>query len=179
MDKKELDFILQEGENEKVEFKPSLSQMNEIVQAISGFANLRGGIIFIGISNKGVVLGCNIGAGSIENLANCINQNTEPKVHPEISIKKIDDKKIIAVKISEAIDKPVLAFGRLYKRIGKSTILSSRNEFEKLVLEKHKEKIQFDNQICEKATLKDIDERTIRNFVKLAESSKRLNEGIG
>src|SRR3989344_760675 len=98
--------------------------MNEIVQATAGFANLRGGLILIGISNRRRVLGCNIGAGSIENLANIINQNTQPKVHPEISIEKSGDKKIISVSIPESIDKPVLAFGKLYKRIGKSTILA-------------------------------------------------------
>ena len=174
MDKKELKLILEEGESEKVEFKPSLSQMDAIVQAVVGFANLRGGMILIGVSDGGKVLGCEIGKGSVENLANIINQKTEPKVHPEIFIEVIEGKKIIVVGVCESIDKPVLAFGKLYKRIGKSTVLCSRNEFEKLVLEKHKKKILFDSQICEGARLDDINKKTVDNFVKLAEDSKRL-----
>ncbi len=50
-----------------------------------------------------------------------------------------------------------LAFGRPFKRVGKSTVKMSKDEYENLILEKHKDKIRFDNQICQAANLKDID----------------------
>ena len=174
METKEINSILKEGESEKVEFKLSLSQIDEIVQAVAGFANFKGGMILTGVSDRGEVFGIEIGRGSIENLANIINQKTEPKVHPEISVEKIDNKKIIVINVSESIDKPVLASGKLYKRVGKSTILASRNEFEKLVLEKHKEKILFDSQICEGAGLGEIDNDAIKQFLKLAREENRI-----
>ena len=59
--------------------------------------------------------------------------------------------------MKESLDHLVLAFGRPYKRVGKSTVKMSKDEYEKLILEKHKEKLQFDNQICERAILGDID----------------------
>ena len=172
---KDLIKIIRKGESERVEFKPSLSQINDIIQTISGFANSSGGNILIGVSNSGEVIGCDIGKDSIERLTNSINQNIEPKIYPEIFVEEIGCKQIICVNVLEVMDKPILAFGKLYKRVGKSTVLASRNEFEKLVLEKHKEKIQFDNQICEGASLKDIDKETIEKFVELAQNSKRLN----
>ena len=181
MDKKELEFILQGGENDNVEFKPSLSQMNEIVQTISGFSNLRGGTLLVGVSDTGRILGCDIGKDTIEKLTNTINQHIEPRIHPEINIEDIHDRKIIIIKVNESIDKPVLAYCKLYKRVGKSTLLSSRHEFEKLVLEKHKEKLRWDNQICERADLSDIDENAIKIFLKLVHESKRIkveNESV-
>ncbi|MFQ6062835.1 MAG: ATP-binding protein, partial [Methanosarcinales archaeon] len=59
-------------------------------------------------------------------------------------------------------DKPVLAFGRAFKRIGKSTIKMSRDEFERLILEKRK--IYFDTLVCKGANLSDIDWDFVKNF---------------
>jgi len=42
-------------------------------------------------------------------------------------------------------------FGRPYKRIGKSTLRMSKDEYERLILEKHKDKLYFDSQICKEA----------------------------
>ena len=56
----------------------------------------------------------------------------------------------------------VLAFGRPYKRVGKSTLRMSKDEYERLILEKHKEDLHFDIQICKKATLENIDEKKVR-----------------
>lgn len=67
--------LLNEGESEEVEFKPSLSQMDKILECISAFSNTRGGIIVVGVSDKGKVLGVDIGKRTIENLANMIKQN--------------------------------------------------------------------------------------------------------
>lgn len=35
--------LLKEGESEKVEFKPSLSQIDKIIESISAFSNTKGG----------------------------------------------------------------------------------------------------------------------------------------
>jgi ATP-dependent DNA helicase RecG len=67
--------LLKEGESEEVEFKPSLSQMDKILECISAFSNTRGGIIVVGVSDKGKVLGVDIGKRTIENLVNTIKQN--------------------------------------------------------------------------------------------------------
>jgi ATP-dependent DNA helicase RecG len=37
--------------------------------------------------------------------------------------------------------------GRPYKRVGKSTLKVSKDEYERLILEKHKDRSQFDTQI--------------------------------
>ncbi len=57
MKKKELSKLIEEGESETLEFKPSLSQGNEIVEVISALANTKGGRILIGVSDSGEVLG--------------------------------------------------------------------------------------------------------------------------
>ncbi len=42
--------IIGKSESETVEWKPSLSQINEIIQTVSSFSNKKGGRIIAGIS---------------------------------------------------------------------------------------------------------------------------------
>ncbi|MBU4299201.1 hypothetical protein KJ636_04115 [Patescibacteria group bacterium] len=72
-------------------------------------------------------------------------------------------------------EKPVLAFGRPYKRMGKSTVKISKGEYERLILEKHKDKLQFDNQICLKATIKEIDKKKLRWFLRKAKEERNYD----
>lgn len=48
----------------------------------------------------------------------------------------------------------------------------SKDEYERLILEKHKEKLQFDTQVCKRVTLKDIDSRKVRWFLEKAKEAR-------
>lgn len=176
MTKREFQDLIKEREN--VELKSSLSLINEIIEAISAFANTGGGKIIIGIDNAGRIIGVQIGKGTIEALTNRIAQNTDPKIHPKITVEEIDKKKIIIIEIKESLDKLVLAFGRPFKRVGKSTVKMSKDDYESLILEKHKEKLQFDKQICEDAKLEDIDKKKVKVYLKLREKNRNISSKI-
>jgi len=166
--------IISQGESETVEFKKSPSESKEIIKTISAFANTKGGTIFTGVSNSGNALGVEIGKDTLERLVNQITQNTDPKIHPRITVEKIDEKQIIIIKIKESSDHLVLAFGRPYKRVGKSTLQMSRDEYERSILEKHKDKLYFDSQICKEAALGDIDNIKVKRFLERASFERRL-----
>lgn len=171
----DLKKIVSQGESETIEFKKSLSESKEMIKTISAFANTKGGRIFVGVSNYGKVLGVEIGKDTVERLANHITQNTDPKVHPHITVEKIDEKQIIIIKVKESSDHLVLAFGRPYRRVGKSTLRMSKDEYERLILEKHKDKIQFDTQINLKATIKDINRDRLKWFLRKAKEERNYD----
>lgn len=172
MDQKE---IVSRGESETLEFKKSPGEHKEIIETISDFSNTEGGKIIVGVSKSGNLLGVEVGKDTIERLTNKIAQNTDPKVHPRITVEKINSKNIIIIEVKESSDHLVLAFGRPYKRVGKSTVRMSKDAYENLILEKHKEKLYFDKQICMGATLKDIDEEKVRWFLMGAKRERGLN----
>lgn len=167
--------IIGTSESTTIEWKPSLSQINEIIETIVAFSNTEGGKIFIGVSNTGKILGVQIGKGTIESLTNRISQHTDPKIHPRITTKKIGNKSIIIVEIKESADKLNLAFGKSYERVGKSTVQMSKEEYERRILEKHKDKIQFDKQICKEANIKDIDKSKLRWFLRKAKEERNYD----
>jgi ATP-dependent DNA helicase RecG len=176
MTKKELKDLIKEREH--VELKSSLSLINEIIEAVSAFSNTEGGKIIVGVSNNGKVLGVEIGKGTIENLANTIAQNTDPKIQPMIKVETIDKKKVIIIEVKESLDKLVLAFGRPFKRVGKSSPKMSKDEYERLILEKHKEKLQFDKDVCEEAEIEDIDNKKVKAYLKLREKNRNISSKI-
>jgi ATP-dependent DNA helicase RecG len=64
-------------------------------------------------------------------------------------------KKIIVISVEENTSKPVFAFGRAYKRVGKTNQRLGQNEIRKLSLQSAN--VSWDRQICKDATLKDLD----------------------
>jgi len=171
----DLKKLISKAESEIIEFKKSTGEWKEIIETISAFSNTEGGKIVIGVSKSGKLFGVDIGKDTIEHLTNQISQNTDPKVHPRITIEKIKGRSIIIIEVKESSDHLVLAFGRPFKRVGKSTIRMSKDEYEKLVLEKHKDKLQFDTQICLKATLKEIDKEKLRWFLRKAKEERNYD----
>lgn len=172
MNKKTLFNLIGTGESATIEYKKSLSEINEIIETISAFSNTEGGRIFIGIDKSGKATGVQLGKDTLERLANQISQNTDPKIHPKITTQKISGKEIIIIDVKKSLDKLTLAFGRPYIRAGKSTMKMSKDEYERLILEKHKEKLQFDKQICDKANLDNIDwEFVTKEFMPLYENA--------
>lgn len=171
-----MDFekIISQGESETLEFKRSTGEWKEIINTISAFSNTKGGTILIGINSVGEIKGVNIGKSTVENITNKIKENTDPKIFPHITRKVIDDKSIIIIEVKESNDHLVLAFGRPFKRVGKSTVRMSKDEYERIILEKHKEKLYFDSQICKGATLEDIDKDKVKRFLEKARFERRL-----
>lgn len=162
-------------ESEIVELKPSLSQSDRIIATVAAMANKTGGKIIVGISSSGKIIGIEIGKDTVEKLTNKITQNTDPPVYPKISIETMDSKNVIIIEVSESQDHLVLAFGRPYKRVGKSTIKMSKEEYERSILEKHKETLRFDSQINKRAQMKNIDSDKVVAFVKKAKTERGLD----
>ncbi|MGB9697626.1 MAG: ATP-binding protein [Ignavibacteria bacterium] len=162
-------------ETERIELKKSVGEWKEIVETVCAFANTEGGRIYIGIPPSGKTSGINIGSNTIEDLTNKIINNTDPKIYPKISIEKIDNKDVIVINVEKSPDQIVLAFGRPYKRVGKSTVKMSKDEYEKRILEKHKEEIRFDLQICEDAKFSDVDNQKLKEFLKSAKTERGLD----
>ena len=80
MNNKELNFILQEGEGLKIEFKESLKNIDKELVA---FTNAEGGRIFLGISDDNKVKGIKIDnklKSQIQDIAN----NCDPPVEMRV-----------------------------------------------------------------------------------------------
>ena len=81
---------------------------------------------------------------------------------------------------SKEIIKTISAFantkgGTIFTGVSKSTLQMSKDEYERSILEKHKDKLYFDSQICKEATLADIDNIKVKRFLERASFERRLD----
>ena len=166
--------LISKGESDTIEFKKSLSAWKEIVETISAFSNTKGGTIVVGVDDSKRIHGAKIGKNTIEDLTNKILTNTDPKIYPEITTATFENKDLILIKVEKFPYDVVLAFGRPFKRVGKTTTRMSKDEYTRRILEIHKKKIYFDGQILEEARIEDIDENKVKAFVKKAKGRRNL-----
>jgi ATP-dependent DNA helicase RecG len=121
-------------ERYNLEFKEEISR--SFLKTVSAFANYSDGEIIFGIENKGKVLGMN---GDLEKvilkIEHMINDSITPVPHFEITLKEIDNKKIIIVEIKKGKDTPYYYKGKAYKRSDTSTVEVDRFELRRLAME--------------------------------------------
>ena len=118
-------------------------------------------------------MGQNVNEKTLREISQQISAKIEPKVFPRINEIILENKKCIHVEFS-GNEQPYYAYGRAYVRVADEDRLISAKELEKIILEKNKEKLRWDKEICVGAKLEDISNTLILRFIKLAKKSKRI-----
>ena len=121
-----------QGENTTAEFKENFDQ--EVIETAVAFANIRGGIILIGVSDNGEIRGITIGKETLRNWSNRIAQATEPRVVLEIESVDMEGKSVLLIRIAECRIKPISVKGVCYRRVGNSNRVMSPQEIAQMHL---------------------------------------------
>jgi ATP-dependent DNA helicase RecG len=159
------------AEGQTVERQESLGERRDIVEACAALASARGGRIHIGVRDAGTVVGVQIGKGTLEGLANDIAQNTVPKLVPAITTLQEAGQTVIVVEVAESPTKPVSAYGRAYRRSGRTNQVLAASEIAELYLTSRG--VTWDETVRADATLDDIDPDKVRKFLSRAKSERQ------
>jgi len=162
-------------ESETVEWKQSLGEWEEIVETCAAFATAQGGTIYIGIRPNGEYLGVQIGKGTIEDLVNKIKLNTDPPQFPTIITHGEESSSIVEITVKQNPVKPVWAFGRPMKRVGRTNQMLKREETQRLL--EGTTGRTWDALACPEFKVKDINQKAVRDF--LDRSGMRKSTPIG
>ena len=171
MDMKEL---IEGGETQSLEFKESLKLKDEIGETVSAFSNLDGGTVMVGVSDRGGVLGVDIGKNTLEEFANYIKRNTDPQIFPSVKILEIGGKNVVMVEVDESQEKPAFFKNHAYKRVGKTNQMISSSELRKLAKESGG-RVYWDERVCGGANVEDVEETKVRWFLKEARRERGVN----
>jgi ATP-dependent DNA helicase RecG len=96
----DIEQLITQKESKVLEFKSDLSSLTTILKTIVAFANTAGGIMIIGISPSGALLGIKTVLREEERLANAIADSIHPPLLPEIEISTVGGKDLLIVKIA-------------------------------------------------------------------------------
>jgi ATP-dependent DNA helicase RecG len=167
MDTNTLLKILSQGEGETVEFKSSFDK--ESVESLVAFASSKGGMLFVGVNNKGDIIGTKTGDETVQNWINRIKQDSSPSIIPDVGIVHFESKEVVVFSIDEFPIKPVAFKNRYFKRVSNSNQLLTITEIANLHLQSLQ--LSWDSYPNHDAILKDLDEIKIEHFIH------KVNEG--
>ena len=154
-------------ESETVELKKSTSELKEAVISIVAMLNKhQRGEIWFGVRNVGTVVGQQVSEKTIRDISKAIADNVEPRIYPVIEQVTVDDRQCIKVQV-EGKDHPYYAYGRAYIRVGDEDRQLSARELENLILSKNRDRLRWDTEVCDKATVDDIGPGKLKSFLKL------------
>jgi ATP-dependent DNA helicase RecG len=151
-------------EDERVEWKQSLGEWKEIIETCAAFATSRGGIVYVGVTSDGTLKGVEIGKGTLEDLANKIKLNTDPPQFPAVEMTGMEATRLLVIRVEESPIKPVWAFGRPVKRVGRTNQYLKRDEAHRLMTVTTGR--TWDALPCERFTEKDIDRKAVRDYLR-------------
>ena len=149
------------NENNTMEFKEKVN--DNFFKSLSAFANTDGGCILLGVRDDKSIEGFNgQQEGVINQIIDCLG------IQPKIEVENIEGKEILLVKVEKSNN--LIAYKNIYyKRIGNTTRVMPQNEIRERLIEG----ISCESQTGS-FTTDDIDENTVREFVKYGISTGRL-----
>ena len=165
--------LIKSGESETLEFKEKFD--DRTVESAVAFANAKGGMILIGVSDKGNVTGVDIGKETLAKWANQVSDKTEPQLIPEIEVLEFEGKKVVAVKVPEYPIKPVSVRGRCFKRVNNSNRSMNAQEIAEMHLQSTG--MSWDRFPAAGKSLEDLDLEKVRRYIRKAKASGRKGFG--
>lgn len=133
-----LETLIAVGEKINYDFKEELPDNKKISQEICAFANMRGGILILGVTDSGEVIGINNNELDEiqQRIVNVIRDacNPSPEIEFFIFNHNLMNKSIMVVEIKGMEIKPCMTQEKIYIRVGTSVRVAKPDEVRKLVL---------------------------------------------
>ncbi|MEE9936191.1 MAG: putative DNA binding domain-containing protein [Deltaproteobacteria bacterium] len=152
-------------ESENLELKKSTGELKAgIVSLVAMLNKHHRGELWFGIKTEGTVVGQSISDASLREVSKSIGDHIEPKVYPSVEKVMLDGKPCIRVQV-EGKEAPYYAYGRAYIRVGDEDRQVSAREPENFILEKNRDRLRWDMDICPQATQDDISSTKLKRFL--------------
>eukprot|EP01035_Chromulina_nebulosa_P022433 gene22433-29049_t len=160
---KELIDTLKAGESEIIEFIEAFN--DEALESIGAFINAKGGTLLLGVRNSGEICGLPVGKKTLEDIANRIQESTDPRIQPSISTITFKNKIVVIISVLSGLVAPVSVRGKYFRRVGKSNQRMSHEEIVQRMISNSG--ISWDAAIEHNASLSDLNVDGIKHFVNM------------
>ena len=159
-------------ESDTVELKKSLSQLEDSLRTVCAFLNHKGGVIYFGIQKDGCIVGQEATDSNLRRISQQITSRIKPTSVPCIEEIEINKKPVIKVTIPKSEKELHYFDGVPYKKSGSETIVMPPQEIKSSIL--RTSGFEWDKQICESASLEDIDEIKVKAYLKYRAASRNI-----
>ena len=132
---REIERVVAGGESAQVEFKLSTGQRTDGVKAACGMLNGNGGFVLFGVSDDGRIVGQQVSAGTLEDVAREIRRiQPLPLLSPE-TVHLPDGRAVVLIRVPRG-EGPYSYDGRAYLRVGPTTVQMAPEHYEQMLVER-------------------------------------------
>ena len=175
MSKPDLHNLVQMGETAFVEFKQKVASPEKLAREIAAFANCDGGMILIGVGDRGELIGLETYLEEEFWLQKAATEECIPPVNISVELFQHGQRDILIVKVPEAEQKPVYVKGhkrrKVYVRVQDASVEASDEYIEVLKHGSSTEGVTFEYGEKEQILfryLKEYSEITVKEFSNIA-----------
>jgi len=162
MNLRELSKLVIDGESERLEFKRSTGQRTEAAKTVCAMLNGLGGFVVFGVTDKGDLIGQQVSAKTLEDIAAELRK-IEPPAFPNIETVNLDGDRVAIVLTISGGGGPYTFDGRAYLRHGPTTIVMPRDEYERRLLERLHATRRWENEpVPDGVSINDLDAEEIQ-----------------
>ena len=151
-----------------VEFKETTGQLNRGMKTLCGMVNGKGGIVIFGVTNKGTIVGQEVGDKTTREIGEALKK-FDPALDIEPIYIPIDEtgKNLIVFKSDgQESDKPYMWDGKPYQRHDSVTSVMPRERFLRIHEQQSGLTYKWENDINDSLNISDLDENLILNIVQ-------------
>ena len=154
------------GESETLELKRTTKHRREATRTVCAMLNHRGGRVLFGIESGGRVVGQQVSDHTLEEVAQELAE-IDPPVFPTIDrVPVAGGREVLVVSVSVGHSQPYSYRGRAYRRVGATNQALSREEYNRVLLERVHAESRWENQPAPDWAVSDLDEEEIRRTLE-------------
>lgn len=177
--------LIDEGESERLKLKRTTGQRTEAAKTVCAMLNGLGGFVLFGVTDKGELIGQQVVAKTLEDIATELRR-IEPPAFPDIETVSLRKGSSVVVLSVPGSGGPYTFDGRAYLRHGPTTIVMPRDEYERRLVERLHATRRWENELVPDGVgIADLDEAeihiTLDNAIRLGRleaPSRRDTESI-
>ncbi len=176
MDLEQIQSLVRQGESELIEFKKTSGERREAMHTLCAMLNHRGGRVLFGVAPDGQILGQQVSDHTVEEIAQEIQQ-IEPSIFPQVD--RIDlpsGRQIIAVHVTTGPNRPYSYKGQAYRRVGNTSPKMSREEYNRILIERFHGERRWESESAEGWTVADLDGDELTRTIDEAIQRGRLSD---
>ncbi len=156
------------GESETLELKRTTGERREAARTLCAMLNHRGGRVLFGIEADGRVLGQKVSDHTIEEVAQELRL-IDPPTFPTIDRVPLGNgREVLAVSVSTGPNRPYSYRGQAYRRMGNTSQSLSRDEYNRMLLERVHGEQRWENEPSVDWSVTDLDAAEITRTIEEA-----------
>ena len=173
MTEKQLKELIKQGEGQTLDFKDERIHPRSLAETLAAFAAADGGVVLIGVSDEGEILGVSNFKRVRDNIIyEATSRNhCEPQIQP-IELEKVetkDGKTVIAVTVPADYETLHSVAGKFFLRVGSRDEALTPRELRRLVFSRGE--VSFELLPCENARLEDLSNKLITHYIRKHEEN--------